>query len=105
MTGGREKSRWLCSERITEGDDMPRYGRFFSEDKKTKTKGANKLPPEVVARMLEKARIQARIDSLEEFLKYQDHTIPYELPVGEFAWHEARIKQQRLMGIIPGSKK
>ena len=69
---------------------MP-YSKFFSESKATKAKGkGGKLPLDVVARLVKAQEIQKRIDAIEWFLLYQDHSMPYTLPVGEYAWHEEK---------------
>jgi|WetSurMetagenome_2_1015567.scaffolds.fasta_scaffold15101_10 hypothetical protein len=65
------------------------YSRFIVDSKRT-PKGKHKLPMEVVNRLKLIAALEKRIEAMEWFVKYQDHSIPYSLPIGEFKWHEAR---------------
>ncbi len=66
---------------------MSYQGRQFAEDRRTRPVGARRpLPGWLLAKMQEREACYRRL----EVLTCYTQQVPATLPVGEYAWHEAR---------------
>lgn len=66
--------------------------RFLATDQRTKKKG-HKLPAHIAAAIAEREKAERELWALREQLVALP--VKVELPVGEYAWHEAKQKGTR----------